>query len=304
MRMDFSKQDMLVSVIVITYNSAATVLETLESIRQQTYENIELVISDDCSKDHTVAVCREWLDKNIQRFVRAELITVGQNTGVCANLNRAIAVTRGEWIKEIAGDDILLSNCIADFVGFVKDQPKVMWVSSQIRKYYNTFNEENCFVRNHVMERPFFDMDANGQLRIMARRDVVYAPAMFIKKEMLDLVGGYNESLSFEDYSFCMDALELGQKCYLMEKETACYRIHGSSCRSREVLFNYKFLLSVRPFYTERCFKYLSGWQILGIKLQWRVEDLFVRFGLNTNKHKINAYLYKKISGAIFHIFR
>ena len=46
----------LVSVVVITYNSASTIIETLDSIREQSYKNIELIISDDCSKDNTVDI--------------------------------------------------------------------------------------------------------------------------------------------------------------------------------------------------------------------------------------------------------
>ena len=54
----------LVSIIVITYNSAKYVLETLESAKNQTYQNIELIISDDCSIDNTVDICTRWLNEN------------------------------------------------------------------------------------------------------------------------------------------------------------------------------------------------------------------------------------------------
>lgn len=54
----------LVSVSVITYNSAKTVLETLESIKAQTYQNLELIVSDDCSTDNTVELCRNWIEQN------------------------------------------------------------------------------------------------------------------------------------------------------------------------------------------------------------------------------------------------
>src|SRR5690606_22852216 len=94
----------LVSIIVITYNSSKYVLETLESARAQTYQNIELIISDDGSKDATVQICRDWLKENSDRFVHSQLLTVEHNTGIPANCNRGVKASKGEWIKLIAGD--------------------------------------------------------------------------------------------------------------------------------------------------------------------------------------------------------
>ena len=51
----------LVSVVIITYNSEKTIIETLESIKNQTYKNIELIISDDFSKDNTVEICKQCI---------------------------------------------------------------------------------------------------------------------------------------------------------------------------------------------------------------------------------------------------
>ena len=89
------KENDLVSIVVITYNSSKYVLETLESAKAQTYQNIELIITDDCSTDNTVAVCKEWLEKNEDRFVKAELVTSPCNTGVPANLNRGVKKAQG-----------------------------------------------------------------------------------------------------------------------------------------------------------------------------------------------------------------
>ena len=100
-------ENKLVSVRVVSYNSAQTILDTLESIRKQTYQNIELIVSDDCSKDNTVELVYNWLEANKSRFVRTELITVPFNTGTSANVNRSIKACHGEWIKGIAADDIL-----------------------------------------------------------------------------------------------------------------------------------------------------------------------------------------------------
>src|SRR5450759_2313112 len=97
----------LVSIIVVTYNSSKYVLETLESAKAQTYQNIELVVSDDCSTDDTVEICRKWIEENNDRFVRTTLVTSPENKGIPANCNRGIKASKGEWIKLIAGDDLL-----------------------------------------------------------------------------------------------------------------------------------------------------------------------------------------------------
>lgn len=68
--------DPLVSVSIITYNSSSTILETLDSIYSQSYQNIELIVSDDCSTDNTVEICKKWIDEHKDRFVRVELLTV------------------------------------------------------------------------------------------------------------------------------------------------------------------------------------------------------------------------------------
>ena len=69
----------LVSVVVITYNSSKFIEELLTSIADQIFSDIELIISDDCSKDNTLDICRDWLSKNENRFVRTELITFTKN---------------------------------------------------------------------------------------------------------------------------------------------------------------------------------------------------------------------------------
>ena len=54
----------LVSVIAVTYNSSAYILETLESIKNQTYSNLEIIITDDCSTDITISTINNWLESN------------------------------------------------------------------------------------------------------------------------------------------------------------------------------------------------------------------------------------------------
>ena len=61
-------QQELVSVLVISYNSERYIIETLDSIKNQTYERIQLVLSDDGSRDQTMKIAEEWIQKNGKRF--------------------------------------------------------------------------------------------------------------------------------------------------------------------------------------------------------------------------------------------
>lgn len=99
-----TKENSLVSVVLITYNSSKYVLDTLESVKNQTWDNIELIISDDGSTDNTTAICSNWLSENQNRFYNALLITVDENTGIPSNCNRGLRATKGEWLKTISGD--------------------------------------------------------------------------------------------------------------------------------------------------------------------------------------------------------
>lgn len=122
-----------VTVFVVTYNSASTILETLESIRSQTYQNIGLIVSDDCSTDETVRICSEWLENYRPRFLFAQILTAPKNTGVSGNVNRAIDACHTEFCKGLAGDDLLLPDCIEKNVAFMKAHPDSIVVFSKVQ---------------------------------------------------------------------------------------------------------------------------------------------------------------------------
>lgn len=132
----------LVSVTVITYNSSATVVETLNSIYKQTYQNIELIISDDCSTDNTIELCQLWLNNYQNRFQRTELIKSSINTGTSANLNRAEDACHGEWVKGIAGDDMLKPKCIETYINYVLENPDAICCFSK-PECFGASEEEN-----------------------------------------------------------------------------------------------------------------------------------------------------------------
>ena len=172
----------LVTIAVITYNSAKYVLETLESIKAQTYQNIELVISDDNSKDDTVHLCSHWINENKSRFFKTKLLTVDKNTGVTGNCNRALFEAEGEWMKDHAADDILLPDAIEKFVLFLDKTPEAKAVFGQIKTFVDNQNREKCLkdykIRFSTLGFGRFST-AKLQHRILSRHYIGCAPALF-----------------------------------------------------------------------------------------------------------------------------
>lgn len=236
----------LVSVAVATYNSASYVIETLESIYNQTYSNIELIISDDCSKDETVNLVNEWLasDKVQSRFNNIEIITVTKNTGVSSNCNRCLAATNSEWLKFIAGDDILLPNCIEDNISYVKANPEVKIVFSQVALYQDFFKKEN-YVKTVPMNFPYNfmheNLSARNQYELLLISDRInYTPSSFVKKQVQIDLGGFDENnTDVEDYPMWLKLTRSGIRFYYFHKVTVGYRIHSKATNntSNDVLF-------------------------------------------------------------------
>ena len=105
-------QQELVSVLVISYNSERYIIETLDSIKNQTYERIQLVLSDDGSRDQTMKIAEEWIQKNGKRFESVKTHINEVNRGIPNNANQGLLLCEGSYIKLIAADDILREECI------------------------------------------------------------------------------------------------------------------------------------------------------------------------------------------------
>jgi glycosyltransferase involved in cell wall biosynthesis len=219
----------LVSVIVITYNSASTVLETLDSIRQQTFKNIELIIADDCSKDNTVDLCSNWLNLNKERFVNTRIITINKNTGVSANCNRGVNASTGQWIKIIAGDDILLSDCL-----------NVNLLFSTAKNSKITFSRMNLFTDSTIIKKDVCGAELKRFIRKSSLqskrksyiRNCVFlnVPTLFFSKEVLIYLNGFDERFRLlEDQPFILKALNHSYDICFLDKTTVNYRVFGNS---------------------------------------------------------------------------
>lgn len=232
----------IISVCVITYNSSATILETLESVKNQTYQNLELVISDDASKDDTVEICTQWLEKNVGRFVCSLIITSPKNTGTVNNLNRGVEQCRGEWIRCIAGDDAFGENFFQDLSVYL-DNPEYNFINVPLSVYQGTFEEKNHVYDYDCTGCRFFDesTDAALQHKILLRCPIP-GTGFVVRKSVYDKVGLYDPQYPFfEDRPFSVRVTDAGIKLHFVPCFGMKYRLSGASIemRKKEILSRY-----------------------------------------------------------------
>src|ERR1035438_3501558 len=100
----------LVSVVTCSYNNSKYIIETLDSIKNQTYPNIEIVIVEDCSTDNSAELINEWLltYKGLYKFIRHEV-----NMGGSIPANVGLASSSGKYYSAIDTDDMMLPEKIA-----------------------------------------------------------------------------------------------------------------------------------------------------------------------------------------------
>lgn len=220
----------LVSVYIVTYNSSEYILDALESVKVQSYKNIELIVSDDCSTDNTVEMVRKWLQENNHFFVNTKLLTVPTNTGVSANVNRARSAAVGKWMKGFAADDMLMPSCIEDNVTYVLNNPDAQIVLSNSVVFFD--NKKNTLIQKPCgTVLNFFKLSANEQyVQLVRHNEMIMNPnSQFASAELLKSFR-VDERIKFmEDRQFYWYCTKNGVRIHYLDKETVRYRKHAGA---------------------------------------------------------------------------
>lgn len=300
------QNESLVSVVVTMYNSAMTVIETLDSIKAQTYKNIELIISDDDSKDTSVEICEKWVEENKNRFNRCQIITHTPNTGTSGNMNRAFSATQSEWIKGIAADDKLLPNCISDYVEYINSHPDAKILFSRVVGFGNM---EAARQWPWLNVKRFFDNLTPLQFRIvLSTQNFLPAASVFLKKSVWNGLGGYEESIPLlEDWPFWVKAMSNGYIFDFMDKDTVAYRFSEMSISQGIVTLSERYLESNKKASMYACrslkklgFPYIYLYhtrRLLGIHLpgMGKVVSILNVFNPAFYKFRNTLLLFKKL---------
>jgi len=210
----------LISIIIYVYNSKDYIVETLNSVKAQTYSNIELIVTDDLSTDNTLEIVEKWLIINEGRFISSKIIRTKTNTGIAGNNNRGLAAATGDWVKFVPGDDLLLPNAVTSLVNGISDS-EIGFIYSNAHLFRN--NIENVIsTKGELISKP--------ESLSLLKENKILAMTTLIKKSVLKNLGGFDERYPMiDDWPLWLKLAEHNVKFAYVNEITAGYRKHDSN---------------------------------------------------------------------------
>lgn len=278
--------DDLISVIIPAYNHEKYIEECIRSIMAQTYQNIELLVIDDGSKDGTFEILQSLKPECEKRFVRVVFETQ-ENQGTRVTLNRLIDLAQGQYLYTIASDDMAKPQAIETLHLFLSQNPdyvlavgdneiingkseRIYWgknraVLPENEALYKTFGDE---LHLNAPDNKCDDFVAYANL---LKGNHIPNGCLSSRQAMID-AGKYDESVFLEDWYINLQLSKFGKFKYIPEILFS-YRWHDSNTVSSSE-YKAKLLEIYRQIYEhekEYCFTH-------GYKKQWK-RQWCKRFG-------------------------
>jgi glycosyltransferase involved in cell wall biosynthesis len=213
-----------VTVFALCFNHARFLIDCLESIRSQTCQDFQLIVTDDCSTDDSAAMIEGWLQTHRPDAI---FLRHRKNAGLCKTLNEALALSTGEYISMIATDDVWEPNKIEVQLAAMQAAGNAVAVvySDAIQIDESGQRLPKDFIDHH---RPNFAPPSGRIFARLAEANFIPAMATLIRRQAIAAVGGYDERLLFEDYDMW---LRLAQRYdfHFLPGKVARYRVVATS---------------------------------------------------------------------------
>lgn len=211
---DLSNEIPLVSILMTVFNGDEFLIEALESLQAQTFQNWEVVVFEHGSTDSSLDLLRSWPDK------RLILSTSDTNIGRTNALNTCLKMSRGQLIAVLDADDLSDSERIRKQVEFLIDNPKVGLVGS----WSMVIDEKGELIMN-VQPPP-----THAELvRAIAVNDPIIHSSMMFRRSLAEAVGGYNQDLKYgQDFGLLIEIAGIS-KIAVIEEPLCFWRVRSSS---------------------------------------------------------------------------
>lgn len=252
----------MISVIVPLYNKGIKVCRTIDSVLKQEYQDFEVIVVDDGSKDDSASFVRHYTDSRVKYFYK-------QNGGVSSARNFGIKVSKGEWLLFLDADDEIVEGALEELFRLYRLSCDCKCFVGQTKWVQNGKEKGACSKDNkmYCSKNPFFLVWAN-KLYPATRN-------MMIHRSLIDEYGSFDERISFyEDWEFSLRMLRCGKIAYT-NKYIGVYNQDGTGLSGskhpveKEMAFYVPELMQKAGFW-EKCIMYSN---IEETKIYWNDDE-------------------------------
>lgn len=185
----------LVSVVCLCYNQERFVEAAIQSVLSQTYKNVQLIVVDDASTDNSVAIIKSVLAGN----PGIQFLELKDNLGNCKAFNLGLAQAKGFFIIDLAADDVLLPHRVEKGVQVLTEKGQGYGVHFSDAEI---MDESGMHLYNHSDRVPHETIPQGEVYKDIIERYFICPPTVMFTRAVMDVLGGYDETLSYEDFDF------------------------------------------------------------------------------------------------------
>lgn len=214
----------LVSIIMPSYNSEKFILDSIHSVQQQTYENWELLIVDDCSTDGTVAL----IENEVLNDSRIQLEVLSQNSGAAIARNTAIKEAKGVYLAFLDSDDLWEKDKLTKQINFM-EMNQYLFTSTS----FEEVNEENQLI-DHIV-KSHKQLDYEGVLKYCPGNSTVIYNMKELGKFYIPDIKKRN------DFVMWLQVIKKAEHLHGLEEVLSLYRVReGSLSKDKIDLVKYQ----------------------------------------------------------------
>jgi glycosyltransferase involved in cell wall biosynthesis len=238
-RISASISQPLVTAVLVCWNHEKYVEQSIRSVFEQTYQNIQMVVIDNGSTDSSLEII------NRLRSIRDFEIVAQSNVGLVRALNTGLKLAKGKYFTVLATDDMWLSDKVKRQVEYFEENPDVHLVFGATKTI-----DANGQTYERVGKRGSFVGDVTFE-KIMTVPHSTNGPTVMCRTETLRRVGGYDESIRVEDFPLVARLTYDGYRVVGLPEVLTLYRKHENNWSSTP-LFDEKFKLGKKYQHTEQ----------------------------------------------------
>lgn len=209
----------IVSIIMPVYNGEKYLNKSIQSVIAQSFDNWELIIINDNSKDNSISIIENFMEKTD----KIHLINNKKNLGPALSRNKGIKLAKGNYIAFLDCDDIWEQNKLAFQISYMENNNIDFSYSN-----YKVIDENNNLIGNFVapLKCEYFSLIKTCSIGCLT---------VIIKKAILDNVSFRNDCFNKEDYVLWLSILKKNITAYNVNKSLACYRKSNESFSSNKI---------------------------------------------------------------------